>query len=132
LESDGLTSESFRLRSLGMNLPGAFRRLVALPTNLTWKYVSNAHACTMITSANHSTGQARSSPVDGDVKRLRLATNDCPEDEGEFSEQFASNAVELPKKILGDSNNCCNDIEISFSLEPSCYATSCIRELMKR
>ena len=114
-----------------MNLPGAYRRLVALPTNLTWKYVSNAHVCTMITSANHSTGQAGSSPADGDVKRLRLATNDYREGEGEFSEQFVSSAIELPKKILGDSDNCCNDIEISFSLEPSCYATSCIRELMK-
>lgn len=156
LELDGLTAKSFRwvfwyfsfttedtldttlltwlfscrLRGLGMNLPGAYRKLVAAPTDLFWKYVEDAHACTANITAGHSIAQTGSRPADSGIKRARIAVNDCYEDEGELSVRFASNTTELTK-VERDCEQCCNDVEISFSLEPSCYATSCIRELLK-
>jgi len=120
LERDGLTVKNFRLRGLGMNLPGAYRKLVAFPGDLTWKSVPDDHACTGNFSADHCTASTGSSPKRDDVKRPRFS-----EDETKCTDARAH--VELPRS----AGNLCNNIEISFSLEPSCYATSCIRELMK-
>jgi len=120
LERDGLTVKSFRLRALGMNLPGAYRKLVAFPGDLMWKCVQDEHACTGNFSAGDSAASTGSNPKNDVVKRPRLGENEtiCTD---------ATEQTELPRSL----DNFCNDIEISFSLEPSCYATSCIRELMK-
>ena len=113
-----------------MNLPGAYRKLVATPTDLSWKYVEDAHACTVNIAAGHSIAQTGSRPAESGIKRARIAVNDCYEDEVELSARFASKTTELTK-VQRERDNRCNDVEISFSLEPSCYATSCIRELLK-
>lgn len=107
-----------------MNLPGAYRKLVAFPWDLSWKCVKDEHACSVDTSAGHSTTRTGSSPTDNDVKRPRLATRDYCEDETEHID-----TTELDE-VHPSSENCCINLEISFSLAPSCYATSCIRELM--
>lgn len=103
-----------------MNLPGAYRKLVAFPGDLTWKCVQDEHACTGNFSAGDSAASTGSNPKNDVVKRSRLGENEtiCTD---------ATEQTELPRSL----DNFCNDIEISFSLEPSCYATSCIRELMK-
>ncbi|EDO31751.1 predicted protein, partial [Nematostella vectensis] len=36
LNSDRLRAEDFRLRKLGLSLPGAYRKLVAFPTGIAW------------------------------------------------------------------------------------------------
>ena len=113
-----------------MNLPGAYRKLVATPTDLSWKHVEDAHACTANITAGHSIGETGSRPAESGIKRARIAVNDCYEDEVEFSGRLASKTTELTK-VEQDCDQCRNDVEISFSLEPSCYATSCIRELLK-
>ena len=104
-----------------MNLPGAYRKLVAFPGDLTWTTcVEDEHAHTVNTSADHCTAIDCSSTTNDDVKRPRLSV-----DEAKHSD--ASELNELDRS----SDNFCNSVKISFSLEPSCYATSCIRELMK-
>lgn len=103
-----------------MNLPGAYRKLVALPRDLKWKSVPDDHACAGNFFADHCTASTDSSPKRDDVKRPRFS-----EDEIKCTDARAH--AELPRS----AGNLCNNIEISFSLEPSCYATSCIRELMK-
>ena len=110
-----------------MNLPGAYRKLVAFPSDLSWRY-----ACTGNTSTGHSTAPTGSSLTDDGTKRLRLSTNDYCKDKVKLLKRVPpKTSTEVTKEGLTVSNTCCNDIEISFSLEPSCYATSCIRELMK-
>lgn len=103
-----------------MNLPGAYRKLVAFPGDLKWKSVPDDHACAGNFFADHCTASTDSSPKRDDVKRPRFS-----EDETKCTDARAH--AELPRS----AGNLCNNIEISFSLEPSCYATSCIRELMK-
>ncbi|KAL9965388.1 hypothetical protein ACROYT_G029183 [Oculina patagonica] len=120
LETDGLTVKSFRLKGLGMNLPGAYRKLVAFPGDLSWKCVKDEHGCSVNTSAGLSTATKGSSRTNDDVKRPRLS-----EDETQCADVAEQN--ELQRSF----DNYCNDLEISFSLEPSCYATSCLRELTK-
>ena len=103
-----------------MNLPGAYRKLVAFPGNLSLKCgVKDEHAPTVNTSAGQSTATEGSNPTD-DVKRPRLIED----------ETRRIDAAEL-NELQRSSDNFCSNLEISFSLEPSCYATSCIRELMK-
>ena len=102
-----------------MNLPGAYRKLLAFPGDLTWKCVQDEQACSGNCSADHSI-VSKCFPKGDDVKRPRLG-----EDETICTD--ATEQTELPRS----PDNFCNNIEISFSLEPSCYATSCIRELMK-
>ena len=122
---------SYRLRSLGMNLPGAYRKLVAFPRDLSWTIIKENSAeagapvnkCTSPTFSN----------FDGeDVKRPRLITEDyCRKGNVEVLDHRLSSRTELKTKGLSVSGNCCNDVKISFFLEPSSYATSCLRELMK-
>ena len=102
-----------------MNLPGAYRKLVAFPGNLSWNCVKDEHASTINTSAGQSTTTEGSNPTN-DVKRPRLIVD----------ETRRIDAAEL-NELQRSSDNVCNNLEISFSLEPSCYATSCIRELTK-
>ena len=103
-----------------MNLPGAYRKLVAFPGDLTWKCVQDEHVCTGNVSADYSAASTGLNPKGYEVKRPRLS-----EDETKCIN--TTEQAELPRS----PDNLCNNIEISFSLEPSCYATSCIRELMK-
>ena len=103
-----------------MNLPGAYRKLVAFPGDLSWKCVKDEHACAARTSAGQSTVTEDSSPTNDGVKRPRLSVD-------EAQRAGAAGLNDLHQS----SDNFCNNLELSFRLEPSCYATSCIRELMK-
>ena len=154
LESDGLTIKSFRcsnfilkttlmttrdffyyylrLRGLGINVPGAFRKLVAFPADLTWNYVKNAHACSGESADCHSEAAEGSGLSVNESKRLKLGADSCSGDEEEHSFRFTSKIKELSTvEQRNNDNNCSNDVELCFSLRPSCYATSCIRELLK-
>ena len=100
-----------------MNVPGAYRKLVAFPRDLSWTFINKTSAETGASVSKCTS--ATSSNFDGkDVKRPRLITDDY------------CRKVDIEEE-LSISGNCCNDVKISFSLEPSCYATSCLRELMK-
>jgi len=103
-----------------MNLPGAYRKLVAFPGDMTWKCVQDEHPCTGIFSADYSSASSGLNSKGDGVKRPRLG-----EDEPICTD--TTEQTQLPRSC----DNLCNNIEISFSLERSCYATSCIRELMK-
>ena len=103
-----------------MNLPGAYRKLVAFPGNLTWKCVQDEHACSGDFSADYSAASTGSNPKGDDVKRRRLS-----------EEETICIDVTVQTELPRSPGNFCKNIELSFSLEPSCYATSCIRELMK-
>ncbi|XP_068732862.1 pseudouridylate synthase PUS7L-like isoform X3 [Montipora capricornis] len=130
LESDGLTIKSFRLRELGINVPGAYRKLVAFPADLSWKCADNAHARSGHKTTSHSIVAAGSSLAGNDTKRLRLEANNCHKDGADNSCGYPSKTTE-DSIIEEEDSFCCNDVELSFSLRPSCYATSCLRELLK-
>ena len=100
-----------------MNLPGAYRKLVAFPGNLTWKCV-NMGALEIFDYSTASTG---SNPKGDEVKRPRLSEDDT----------ICIDVTEPTELRRSPDNFCKHNIELSFSLVPSCYATSCIRELMK-
>lgn len=108
-----------------MNLPGAYRKLVAFPRNLSWKCVGDEHGRTVDTSADRCTEREGSSSEDDNAKRPRLASSDCYEHRTEQLKPTKLN------EVCRRPDNCCTNLEISFCLESSCYATSCIRELMK-
>ena len=160
LESDGLTIKSFRwassigsnftlettlmitrgfflllfhlrLRGLGINVPGAYRKLVAFPADLTWNYVKNAHACAGESADCHSEAAEGSGLSDNESKRLKLGADRCSGVEEEHSFRFTSKIKERSTVEQSNNDNCSNDVELCFSLRPSCYATSCIRELLK-
>ena len=98
-----------------MNLPGTYRKLVVFPWDLSFRYVGEERTRTedsYSAGSDHCTATEDSSCVDSDsdAKRPRLASS---------------------SEVCRRSEGCCSILEISFSLEPSCYATSCLRELMK-
>lgn len=131
LESDGLTMKSFRLRGLGINVPGAYRKLVAFPAELNWNYVKDANACEGDSADCHFESGEGSGLLENGSKRLRLNADSCSGDEEEQSFRFISKVKEHSTMAQRHDSNCCNDVELSFRLRPSCYATSCIRELLK-
>lgn len=159
LESDGLTMKSFRwalsicsnviletsfwwqldgflllflrLRGLGINVPGAYRKLVAFPAELNWNYVKDANACEGDSADCHFESGEGSGLSENGSKRLRLNADSCSGDEEEQSFRFISKVKEHSTMAQRIDSNCCNDVELSFRLRPSCYATSCIRELLK-
>ena len=114
-----------------MNLPGTYRKLVVFPWDLSYKYVREEHTRTedsYSAGSDHCTATEDSSCVDSDsdAKRPRLASSsNCYDDRTKDSR-----STEL-SEVCGRSEGCCSSLEVSFSLEPSCYATSCLRELMK-
>lgn len=104
-------------------MPGAYRKLVAFPAELNWNYVKDA-------DCHFEPGESSGLSENGS-KRLRLNADSCPGDEEKQSFQFMSKAKEHSTMAQRHDSNCCNDVELSFRLRPSCYATSCIRELLK-
>ena len=120
-----------RLRGLGINVPGAYRKLVAFPTELNWNYVTDANACEGDSADCHLEPSEGSGLLENGSKRLRLNADSCPGDEEKQSFPFMSKVKEHSTMAQRHDSNCCNDVELSFSLRPSCYATSCIRELLK-
>ncbi|KAK2566725.1 Pseudouridylate synthase PUS7L [Acropora cervicornis] len=111
------------LRGLGINVPGAYRKLVAFPAELNWNHVKDADC--------HLEPGESSGLSENGSKRLRLNADSCPGDEEKQSFRFMSKAKENSTMAQRHDSNCCNDVELSFRLRPSCYATSCIRELLK-
>ena len=104
-------------------MPGAYRKLVAFPAELNWNYVKDA-------DCHFEAGESSGLSENGS-KRLRLNADSCPRDEEEQSFRFMSKVKEHSTMAQRHDSNCCNDVELSFRLRPSCYATSCIRELLK-
>lgn len=114
-----------------MNLPGTYRKLVVFPWDLSYRYVGEERTRTedsYSARSDHCTATEDSSCVDSDsdAKRPRLASSsNCYDDR---TKDFRPTEL---SEICRRSEGCCSSLEISFSLEPSCYATSCLRELMK-
>ena len=112
-------------------MPGAYRKLVAFPAELNWNYVKDANACEGDSADCHFESGEGSGLLENGSKRLRLNADSCPRDEEEQSFRFISKVKEHSTMAQRHDSNCCNDVELSFRLRPSCYATSCIRELLK-
>ena len=70
---------------------------------------------------DYSTASTGSNPKGDEVRRPRLSEDDT----------ICIDATEPTELRRSPDNFCKHNIELSFSLVPSCYATSCIRELMK-
>ena len=112
-------------------MPGAYRKLVAFPAELNWNYVKDANACEGDSADCHFEPSEGSGLLENASKRLRFNGDSCPGDKEEQSFRFMSKVKEHSTMVQGHDSNCCNDVELSFRLRPSCYATSCIRELLK-
>ncbi|XP_048588953.1 pseudouridylate synthase PUS7L isoform X2 [Nematostella vectensis] len=172
LNSDRLRAEDFRLRKLGLSLPGAYRKLVAFPTGIAWHWTgtesfSPSQSCKIvagITGGAHVTQTSEHVPCPSEHVPCPSEHVPCPSDyvpcpsehvpfpsglEAPSTDQ--SDHVTLPldnvptesktldfivphKRIKLDADlaeSTSRDLTLSFRLDPSCYATVCLREIMQ-
>ncbi|XP_056133414.1 pseudouridylate synthase PUS7L [Lampris incognitus] len=102
LASDGLENCPFRVSALKLNLPGCYRPLLACPRNLTYRLQG---------------------PTTGDGGREGGAASYS----GEAKSEEKPNCTSSKMKQDADSLT----LTLNFDLESSCYATVCLREIMK-
>ena len=99
-----------RLRRLGLKCPGAYRRIIAQPSQLSWRWIDS----TTISKAS-VVGRSSSEEACGSMPIHKEAHNPR-EDQEAFGDH-----------CNGERGN----LELTFSLPPSTYATVMLRELMK-
>ncbi|XP_071368649.1 pseudouridylate synthase PUS7L-like [Centroberyx affinis] len=103
LARDGLKNCRFRVGTLKLNLPGCYRPLLAFPRNLKHQLQSS-------TTAGEGGGEVMADSSRGGRKT-----------EGQL------NGMALEMKQDSDSLT----LTLNFDLDTSCYATVCLREIMK-
>uniref|UniRef100_UPI003AAE5EFF pseudouridylate synthase PUS7L-like n=1 Tax=Centroberyx gerrardi TaxID=166262 RepID=UPI003AAE5EFF len=103
LARDGLENCRFRVGALKLNLPGCYRPLLAFPRNLKQQLQSS-------TTAGEGGGEVMADSSRGGRKT-----------EGQL------NGMALEMKQDSDSLT----LTLNFDLDTSCYATVCLREIMK-
>nr|XP_002738360.2 PREDICTED: pseudouridylate synthase 7 homolog-like protein-like [Saccoglossus kowalevskii] len=107
LSSDELEQHNFRISSLKMNIHGDYRKLIAWPRNTQYKLLT---------------------------RKSKVYEESCKETKAVFISQDAcSSAQSVNKEVQtssDDEQSDCN-VEVSFDLLPSSYATVCLREIMK-
>ncbi|XP_077980150.1 pseudouridylate synthase PUS7L-like [Glandiceps talaboti] len=117
-ESDSLKFEQFRIPSLKMNISGDYRKLIALPWNLTWDFVEDK--CEV----------AKDNPSKME-EVLKSDSLDVDIDTDEAEEKNQVNVANYRNERDSLSNKSVTTaIKISFSLRPSSYATVCLREIL--
>ncbi|XP_072408711.1 pseudouridylate synthase PUS7L isoform X1 [Chiloscyllium punctatum] len=89
LARDGLQGCKFRIPALQLNIPGCYRRLLAQPQQLVFRWLED--------------------------KEMSFAQEGCV---------FATDESNQPQEMR-------DSLSVSFSLNSSCYATICLREIMK-
>ncbi|XP_070559146.1 pseudouridylate synthase PUS7L-like [Ptychodera flava] len=127
LESDGVTAECFRISSLKLNIPGDYRKLLARPKHLTWSFVSDI---------------SKNGGTDGSLQRVERCEDSREPDVQKNAVSFANSSCERSKssepkgacqsELSGEEKLNTNAIKISFDLQPSSYATMCLREILKK
>ena len=153
-------------------MPGAYRKLVAFPRNLHWKWretgeehvtsnelatnksgerlLNEVTTCELTSREENAAGRLEYSAGDtGGCKRGEISEEESPATQASagkrqktapgITTEVAHNATSASCRNspgLSEMNFCSyqkhRDVEVSFTLEPSCYATVCLRELMKR
>ena len=136
-----------RIRSLGMTLPGAYRKVIAVPLHLEYRWIStdgtkqavgvypgNTYPLKKIRNTYSLPDKCcvNSGIFESCNKRERDDTNMSDVDEADDHEGHEPCRKRLKHDDGKTSSDCIeNNMEISFQLQPSCYATVCLREIMK-
>lgn len=102
-----------RIYGLRMHLPGSYRRLIAYPKQLSWRWVPPNELATP--------GRSRDIVETGATTRPN-------------NSKAASTTVDQSVGVgeRGGGENTAAAVELSFALESSCYATVFLREIMKQ
>lgn len=102
LARDGLENCRFRVSTLKLNLPGCYRPLLAFPRNLTYQLQSTAAQ----EGGGEDAGDGRGAERD-DEEQLNGVTSHRKQDVDALA------------------------LTLNLDLDTSCYATVCLREIMK-
>ena len=104
-----------------MHLPGSYRKLIAHPKQLSWKWLEppKLNPAPSQASSYSSCGPSalKTESTDLHVQSERQSISSCVSDKDCTSEDVSKQSHP--------------NLEISFTLEKSCYATVLLRELMK-
>ncbi|KAK6292399.1 hypothetical protein J4Q44_G00369830 [Coregonus suidteri] len=126
LARDGLQSCRFRVTPLKLNLPGCYRPLLAIPRNLTYRLEQGQRAGERQQESNGKSPQASGAVPQhpgADTTRPagleRQKGGESVQGDGE-----GKSAVQYP-----DTDT--PSLTLNFDLDSSCYATVCLREVMK-
>ncbi|CAB1346296.1 unnamed protein product [Coregonus sp. 'balchen'] len=126
LARDGLQSCRFRVTPLKLNLPGCYRPLLAIPRNLTYRLEQGQRAGERQQESNGKSPQASGAVPQhpgADTTRPagleRQKGGESVQGNGE-----GKSAVQYP-----DTDT--PSLTLNFDLDSSCYATVCLREVMK-
>ena len=93
-----------------MHLPGSYRRLIAYPKQLSWRWVPPNELARLGRRDIIGTGATTSSSTAASVNQ----------------------SVAMGERDGGKDTAAAAAVELSFSLENSCYATVFLREVMKQ
>ena len=115
LSKDGLTESDFRLPWLHLNVPGAVRFLVNKPENLHWLHWEE--------TTTPGDDREHRSPVECEPSSTAMDT--ASQEEVDSRSTSSSTAQADSERTQRDQL----DISLTFSLPPSCYATSLLHEL---
>lgn len=106
-----------------MHLPGSYRRLIAHPKQLSWKWLDSPKINPLPSLTNSFTSH---------TAQKTDSTGMYSQPELDSSGSTSLNTQECASKDMPNSDKDQPDLEISFSLEKACYATVLLRELMKQ
>lgn len=138
-----------------MTLPGAYRKVIAVPIDLKYKWVENN--ATSVDDTKQSVGFSSGNQYPLRINHTQISNLSVKSNENSEKSEFrettnkrerddrgVSNVNEIDdlgqhetcgkrSKYIDDRSTDCieNSMEISFKLQPSCYATVCLREIMK-
>lgn len=121
----GLTVVSFRVSWLGINCTGVYRKLVAYPKNLCWKFRS----LPLLPSAT----PAPWPPVPQGQSPAASLIPPVPTTSGDEDLQYTpgKNTLQAAEQTNIMSSKSKLNLEINFDLDTSTYATMFIREIAK-
>ena len=110
----------YRVRSLGLNVPGAYRKLIGYPKKLEWRWVDSESLRQVSSDSVSRTEQDDRSSASLEPRCKRLKPDEGETATGETGDSVTEQRTESHRAL-----------EVSFCLDPSCYATVLLRELMK-
>ncbi|XP_035677364.1 pseudouridylate synthase 7 homolog-like protein [Branchiostoma floridae] len=127
LQEDGMERSSFRMRALKLNIPGDYRHVTARPKDLAWELLRDADLQDDLRSAategKSLRGESLSQTSGGGVER-------CDTRRGEGSTANGAVSQETRGTDDGSSHGDSFHVRTRFALDPSCYATMFLREVM--
>ncbi|XP_078594816.1 pseudouridylate synthase PUS7L-like [Branchiostoma floridae x Branchiostoma japonicum] len=127
LQEDGMERTSFRMRALKLNIPGDYRHVTARPKDLEWQLLRDGDLQDGLRSAategGSLGGEATSQTSAGGVGRRDTRR-------GEGSTTNGGVSQETQDTDHGSSHGDSFHVRTRFALDPSCYATMFLREVM--